>query len=262
MAVVQFQFDESYDHQIMCVGGLIGSEHEWKRLESRWQRRIDFENFHSRPDQQISRFHATQMNCKSGEYKNWDKPKCLKLSKKLIGLVAERKMGAIAVACDMDAMREVFPKGDEASLFRRTYILCVKQLMVDIDRAMQAYFSGDSVLLIHDSGNWDEELLAGYNLMVDEPGWAPRRIFEGLLPKTGKTGVGLQAADMIAYEIFKGVKAMTNSPDVAMRGAMQEMHDREIPMTTRWINLQAAKALYRIMKESGKYPNLDDAGVT
>jgi hypothetical protein len=233
MAVVQFQFDESYDSQIMCVGGVIGDEHEWKRLESRWQRRIDYENSHSCPDQQITRFHATEMNCKSGEYKNWDKPKCLNLSKRLIGLVAQRKMGAVAIACDLDALREVFPKGDEASLFRRTYVLCVKQLMVDIAHTMQDYFPGDSVLLIHDHGNWDEELLTGY-----------------------------KAADMIAYEVFKGVKAKTNSPDVAMRGPMQEMQNREIPMTARWINSRAAKALYHVMKESGKYPNLDDCGVT
>jgi hypothetical protein len=127
---------------------------------------------------------------------------------------------------------------------------------------MQDYLPGDSVLLIHDHGNWDEELLTGYKLMIDEPGWAPRSIFEGLLPKTGKAAVGLQAADMIAYEVFKGVKAKTNSPDVAMRGAMQEMQNREIPMTARWINSPAAKALYRVMKESRKYPNLDDCGVT
>jgi len=61
---------------------------------------------------------------------------------------------------------------------------------------------------------------------------------------------------MIAYEVAKGVKAKTNSPDTATRGAMQEMQNCEIQMTTRWINARVTKALYRVMKELGKYPIL------
>lgn len=261
VAVIQFKFDESYDHQIMSVGGWIADEYEWKRLESRWQKRIDQENARSRPDQQITRFHATEMNCKGGEYTNWDKDKCLNFSKRLVTLLAERKMGSIAIGCDMDAIRKVFPKGDKEGLIRRTYILCFKQLMVDVAHVMQKYFPGDTVLVIHDHGNWDDFLLKGYNLMVDEPDWASRDLFEGLLAKTGKTSVGLQAADMIAYESFKAVKAKTKSPETAMRGAVQEMLSQEIPIVARWINLKAAQALYQIMKDSGKYPEIDSQGV-
>ena len=263
VAVLQFKFDESYDNQIMSVGGWIGNELEWKRLESRWQRRVDFENaHHADPDQQITRFHAAEMNCKSGEYANWDKGMCLQFSKKLIHMLSQRRMGAIAMACDMNAIREVFPKGDKASLIRRTYVLCIKQLMVDLAHAMESYFPGDHVLLVHDHGNWDEQALRGYNLMIDDPAWKYKALFEGLLPKTGKQSVGLQAVDMIAYEVFKGVKAKTNNPDVAMRGAMQEMVNKQIPMEARWVNLKAAQALYQTMKESGKYPELDNGGVT
>jgi hypothetical protein len=119
VAVLQFKVDESYDSQIMSVGGWIGDEVECKKLESTWQDRLDFENSHNRDDQQITRFHATEMNCKSGEFKNWDKDRLLRLSKKLIHMLAKRKMGAIAVACDMNAIREVFPKGHDAELIRR-----------------------------------------------------------------------------------------------------------------------------------------------
>jgi hypothetical protein len=262
VAVIQFKFDESYDQQIMCVGGWIADEHEWKRLETRWQKRIDQENAHSRPDQQITEFHATEMNCKDGEFANWDHPKCIAFSKRLITLLAERKMGAIAIACDMDAIREVFPKGDAEGMIRRTYVLTFKQMMVDVAHVMQDYFPGDKLLLIHDHGSWDDLLLKGYNLMIDEPGWAPRSLFEGLLAKTGRTAVGLQAADMIAYEVFKGVRAKTSNPEAGMRGAMQGMINQEIPIIARWINLPAAKALYGVMRESGRYPDLDERGVS
>jgi hypothetical protein len=267
VAVLQFKFDESYDNQIMSVGGWIGNVQQWKRLESTWQRRVDFENAHSRDDQKITRYHATEMNCKGGEYKNWDKEMCLDFSKKLIHMLSKRRMAALAVACDMNAIREVFPKGEPSELKARTYTLCFKALMVDIAHVMLAYFPGDTVLLIHDHGNWDAEALRAYNLMIEEADreperiWGSRNLFEGLLAKTGRESVGLQAADMIAYETFKGVKARTNSPEAAMRGAVTEMMNREIPLQSRWINLPAAQALYQVMKESGQYPDLDSKGI-
>ena len=106
------------------------------------------------PDQKITRFHATEMNCKSGEYKNWDKEMCLRFSKKLIDMLGKRKMGAIAVACDMDAIQTVFRKGDPETMKRRTYMLCMKAMMVSVGTVMQEIFPNDTVLLIHDHGNW------------------------------------------------------------------------------------------------------------
>jgi hypothetical protein len=99
--------------------------------------------------------------------------------------------------------------------------------------------------------------------MIDEPDWVRRNLFGGLVSKTGKdpSAVGLQAADMFAYEVFKGIKAKALSPDSEMRPVMKEFTNQRVPMRARWINLPAAQALYRIMKESGKYPELDNRGV-
>ncbi len=66
---------------------------------------------------------------------------------------------------------------------------------------------------------------------------------------------------MIAYEIFKGVKARTISSDAAMRGALREMLRRDIPLSAGWIDVKAALSLYRIMGASGKYSSLDQSGV-
>jgi len=73
MANLKFKFDESFDDKIMAVGGWIANDLEWSRLEGAWQRCIDSENERSDPNQQITRFHATEMNCQSGEFANWDK---------------------------------------------------------------------------------------------------------------------------------------------------------------------------------------------
>jgi hypothetical protein len=135
-------------------------------------------------------------------------------------------------------------------------------LMIDLAHIMMDYFPGDHVLLIHDHGNWDAQALQAYNLVIDDPKWEPRFLFEGLLPRTGPQDVGLQAADMIAYEVFKVIKSRTKSPEAAMRRATQEMLNKEIPMRAKWLDLPAAKELYRYMKESGEYPDLDLKGIT
>lgn len=263
MAVLQFKFDESYDRQIMAVGGWIATELEWKRLEGSWQRYIDDENERSGPNQQITRFHATEMNCKDGEFKHWDHQKCIRFSRKLINVLAKRKMGAIATGCNMDAIQQIWPKGEKKTLQRRTYVLCIKQMMVDLAHIMEEVFPGDRVLVIHDQGSWDDVALEGYNLIIDEAEWPYGHLFEGFVSKSGKgpDAVGLQAADMIAYEVFKGIKAKTVSKDAEMRAVMKEFLNREVPMRARWIDLKAAEALYRIMKDSGKYPDLDNRGV-
>jgi hypothetical protein len=263
VAVLQFKFDESFDRQIMVVGGWIASELEWKRLEGSWQRYIDAENEVSEAEQKITRFHATEMNCKGGEFKHWDHRRCVRFSRKLIKLLARRQMGAIATGCNMEVIQEIWPKGEDRTLKRRTYVLCMKQMMVDIAHLMEDIFPGDRVLLIHDHGNWDDAAVEGYNLIVDDRDWNRGHVFEGIVSKTGKdpVAIGLQAADMIAYEVFKGIKAKTVSKDAEMRAVMKEFINRDVPMRARWIDRKAAEALYAVMKASGKYPDLDNRGV-
>jgi hypothetical protein len=169
VAILQFKFDESFDHQIMVVGGWIASDSEWSRLAGSWQRRIDHENSRSTPEQQITRFHATEMNCKAGEFRHWDKRRCIQLSRKLINMLAKRTMGAIAVGCEMEAIQQVWPRGDRQTLKRRSYIVCMKQLMIEIAIIMEEYFAGDRVLLVHDHGSWDDEAQEAYNFMRRDP---------------------------------------------------------------------------------------------
>jgi len=263
MADLLFKFDESFDSQIMVVGGWIASELEWKRLEGAWQRHIDSENERSTPEQQITRFHATEMNCQSGEFRNWDKRKRIRLSRHLINAITKRTIGAVAVGCEMDAIQQVWPNGDKKKLNQNTYVVCMKHLMVEIAHILEDFFPGDRVTLIHDHGNWDNQALAGYNLMITDPEWKYTKLFKGITPLHGTdpSAVGLQAADMIAYEVFKGIKARTVSEDAEIRAVMSAFLDRDVPMLARWINLKAAQSLYSAMKDSGKYPRLDEQGL-
>jgi hypothetical protein len=181
MAVLLFKFDESFDSEIMVVGGWIASELEWKRLEGAWQRCIDSENERSAAEQQITRFHATEMNCQKGEFRNWDKRRRIRLSRKLINLLAKRTMGAIAVGCEMRAIQQVWPRGDQKKLKQNTYVVCMKHMMVEIAHIMEEFFPKDRVRLIHDHGSWDDQALSGFNLMVMDTEWKYAKLFAASL---------------------------------------------------------------------------------
>jgi hypothetical protein len=87
MALI-FKIDESYDNEksIMLVGGWIMEEKQWVGLEKDWQNCIDETNQANRPDQQISGFHATELNGFKDEFKNWDKPMSEAFTGKLVHL--------------------------------------------------------------------------------------------------------------------------------------------------------------------------------
>jgi hypothetical protein len=167
-------------------------------------------------------------------------------SKKLIGFIAKRQMGAVCIACDMDALKEVFPEG-KSNRQDSTYALCIKQMMIEIAHIVNQYFPGDQVLLLHDHGSWDKQALHAYNQMVDDPAWAARKMFVGLLPRTWQQSVGLQAADLAAYETYRRAKAKEISNDEGMRGALQEMLRKKIPISSKYMSLKAVEALREIM---------------
>jgi hypothetical protein len=232
----------------MCVGGWIANELEWKRLECLWQKRIDFQNAHCQPNQKISRFHASYLNAYGHEFKNWDKAMSIRFSKKLIALISKRKMGAICVGTDMSVLKNVFPDG-KSDRRSSTYTLCMKQIMVDIGHIMREHFPGDQVLLIHDHGDWDTEALAGYNMMVDDIRWEPRHHFLGLVSMTWRQAIGLQAADLIVYEIFKRLKSKVIDDSEKIRAPLRQLANNRMPISAKYINEAVLEKLRRLMGE-------------
>jgi len=82
------------------------------------------------------------------------------------------------------------------------YSLCMKMVMVELGHALDE-LPDHKIFIIHDHGNWDTAALQGYNSMVDEPRWQSRDRLVGITPGLWEQAVGLQAADLIAYETFK-----------------------------------------------------------
>ena len=249
MAVLSFKFDESYDKRCMCVGGWVGEESEWRRLENQWQKRIDFQNARALPNQQIERFHATRLNGYSEEYANWNSGMSAMFCGKLVRMLIRRKMGFVCCGVDLDALDAVFPESAPVKM-EDAYALCIKQTMVDIARIMRVYRPTDEVMLIHDHGSWNLQALKAYNSMVDDERWPARKYFHSISPLTWKQSVGLQAADLIAYEGFKVMRKRLIHNSSELRWALREFIAKEVPAAAKYMDKSSILELRTLIESS------------
>ena len=203
--VLAFKFDESHKNsRSFVVAGWMGEERHWKRVEKRWQKAIAFENKTLPGERKISRYHASHMNANDCEFKGWENESYRKLrfTKKLLKIVGVSQLSAVAIGLDLDAFLKIFPDRDPPD-FGIPYVICIRQLMYEIAFAMQEWPEDCRVALVHDHGDWDKLALEGYNQLVDDPEWEHRHRFVSITPLTWKDDVGLQAADLIAYELMR-----------------------------------------------------------
>jgi hypothetical protein len=235
----------------MVVAGWIAEQKEWRRLEAQWSRCIERQNAKSRPDQKITRYHAAPMNGYDDEFKNWDEDMSKDFSANLIRILKRRQIALVGVGCDMEALKDVFPIGPDDRR-ENAYGLCVKQVMVSLGHIMRAHFPNDQVMLVHDHGDWDMQALTAYNLMVEDKSWPSRHFFHSLTSLTSKESIGLQAADLIAYETFKRVynRLVKNSNE--LRWALRQFAE-VMPSDIRLLGRPAINALRERMKESVKH---------
>lgn len=203
MAILTLKFDESYKARSMVIGGWIGNDAQWKRRHKLWQKALAFEN-RTLGQRKISRYHAAEMNANDGEYKGWESEQARKVrfTKKLLNISGKGKMIPIAIGIDLLAFDGIFPHRDPPGL-GTPYVLCMKALMNELGTALAENRPNDQLAIVHDHGDWDTAALAGYKQMVDTLQWEHRHRFAGITPLTWREDVGLQSADLFAYESMR-----------------------------------------------------------
>jgi hypothetical protein len=77
--------------------------------------------------------------------------------------------------------------------------------------------------------------------MADDLEWNNRELFVGITSMTGSQSVGLQAADLIAFESYKALfkKLVHNSDE--MRKAMQALHFKGTRGVHKYLDLRASR---------------------
>jgi len=255
MAVFTFKFDESYKRKrTLVVGGWIADERQWKRVEKRWQKAIAHENSTLPPEYQIKRYHAAEMNAGDGPFKGWDTTRKHRFTNKLLKIVSNGQMTAASCGIDLAAFEELFPQRDPPD-YGVAYIMCMGLLLLALADAAREQVPDATIAVIHDHGPWDMHALQAYNAWIDDNSWGERDRFLGITPLAWKDDVGLQSADLIAYEAMRAIDAelWSKKQDAPMRYALRMLVGKNVPVYGVYNSRKGLEALAQLFEEKYGY---------
>jgi hypothetical protein len=241
--LLTFYADESYNNRTFNFGGWLAEESVWSRLESQWERRLDFER---RKHGKLDRFHATHCNGFEGDYAGWDKASQVEHTKALLEIVKRRKkIAAVCAGLDVEAMLRVYP-GDAKDWRAAAYRLTVTQLMIMVARAVKKDF-GHRVAIVHDWANeYNAVISEAFTSQQDNPQWKHRDLFATIAPMRWQDRVALQSADMIAFDTFKFLDGTLHSSTAKMRRSLQVLVDGQVPVIARYVGEPALLKLREV----------------
>jgi hypothetical protein len=218
-------FDESANVRTVLVGGWIANDLHWERVTRLWTDRIAFENRISTRKglREMSRYHAAECASRTGEFTGWATERQVRLVKKfqdilLVGLPrgvrSYRKPMAFGWGAST-AEAALLPLDLSARQVRRhCYGLCVWQSLKEIARVMQQYYTSERIRFVHDQGGLYPTAKLVFEDLLKQHETA-KRYFVSLEPGDARTVVPLQAADMIAYDLFRQIdKRLLGEEDV------------------------------------------------
>jgi hypothetical protein len=99
-------------------------------------------------------------------------------------------------------------------------------LMGEIGAWLEAQEISERVVLIHDQGHDDRAALEAFKVLVDDPRWKYHELFTSIQPMKWSDDVGLQAADMIAFETFKETKRQLFAEASGIRKSLAALRNR------------------------------------
>lgn len=265
MAVFTFKFDESIDKErrTLIVGGWIADDKQWKRVEDRWQKAIAQENKTLPPERQIKRYHAAEMNAVDGPFEGWDKIRKNRFTNKLLKILSNGRMTAASCGIDLAAFDELFPRRDLHD-YGPAYVICMSLLLVHLIDAAKEQVPDAKIALVHDHGPWDVCALQAFNAWMAEDSWGEKDRFIGITPLRWQDDVGLQAADLIAYESMRAIddELWRKKQSIPMRYALRTLVSNDVPIYGVYNSREGLESFAKQLKEEhghkSGYPGIPD----
>jgi len=220
--------DESYNHRTMCVGGWLCHEDIWPFLEDAWEVRIAYENRISSKNglKQLSRYKAADCASCVNEFEGWSVPRQIRLTKKLIEIIAKHKPVAFVFGATRKELLHKFPDVDDDNWKHCAYYLCMVMCLAQMCQFIHKQMPWERVTIIHDQGPFNGTAQLALN--------SARRCVEHsahivtVAPMQWQDRVALQPADFIAYEGFKLVEAHKDGRE--FRRSLRRMMGKQVPI--------------------------------
>jgi hypothetical protein len=205
--------DESSDAKketFIGVGGLLASQAHWLRFEHLWG-----------PVDKALRergavYHTTDLESTGGDFKGWDHQECKGYIRKMVESIVDPYLLGCNSSVDVQAFRRIFPHDKDDAM----YFLCFQSCIVQM--AEWGEELGEPVAFVFDDR---PDLIARasrlYTRMKSEVDWDNRSRLGTLSFSSRSLYLGLQAADLIAYEAYKLLDYSPKSGRI--RGSIQSI---------------------------------------
>src|SRR5215831_12438791 len=174
--------------RVIAVSVVAGHEGWWQDLEGRWLARCE-----GIP------FHATDCESNHRDYKNFPHEKNKAMYRDLVTILAESKVGGIAIAIDIVAQLKVFPYSLELAYYR-AFLECLErvgQLAENLGEVAKLTFD------ISDENEYNAALL--YKSVRDGNPQLLRWFHPEISFDSWRGSPRLQVADLLAYEGWKAL---------------------------------------------------------
>jgi hypothetical protein len=221
--------DESFDknQNIFTLACVISTGKEWAELERAWKIYLAGWNKRlkklGRPP--LTRYHASECRNLKGEFVGWSSDEQIELTKGLLGILKRSaRTNTIAYDTNLTDVCEVFPEAGNDRL-HAAYSILTKLLISSIGQDQGALDPTGEITLFHDRCEYDAVILRSFKQMTEDAVFAQRSYFTSITSLSWKDRVALQAADLVAYEVFKETERRLTKPDRDTSKALLAMLD-------------------------------------
>jgi hypothetical protein len=254
--------DESYGPITMVVGGWLCDGDRWKRIESQWQRRIDYENRKNKKlgMPPISRYKAADLNAFKQEFaQGWDRDRSKQFTSKMISILGRgsvKLQRPIGICCGVrfSDLLSTFPANNKA-LFKvqwGAYRLCMMQSLRTVADTIRRGFPSEQVAIIYDRGPFGGAAQAALSSIKADP--KINGYFTTAAPMDWQQRVALQPADLIAFEGYKLVNS-ANRERKDWRKSLQKIIGSGLFVRVREISKEALDQIAESMRLAPENPD-------
>jgi hypothetical protein len=197
-----FYGDESFDGNpslptTITISGFLSDELSWAEVEDEWNainRRYG-----------VPCFHATALNHGKEEYAGWPKPQRDQYSAELLAVINRQGKRLVAYNCGMraDAYRRIINTEGQRKL-GSPWFACFKSCVAMIAKHMETLPHSDVVSVVVERGSgFDLKAKEFFSRLAANPNFPHNFRLNTFASARPEQAVGLQLADMMAYEYFK-----------------------------------------------------------
>ena len=210
--------EPSFEPRSFLVGGMFGDVDAWKKIEPRWKRKNDLEG--------VQRFHAAHLNARTWEYEGWSNPRKIAYSQEMLKILKSsgRYLHGVSIGLFADEYRRIITDKGKVQL-GHPYLVCFKTLIATLGVQIEngGYEYDDQVDIVLDRGDHSEYAAQLFSEIKSDPQFRFRHRMGECTAESSDDVIGLQVADLVAYESMRLMHDRRTSTDYQMRPPIRSM---------------------------------------